>query len=101
MIITLEQAKRYLRVDSDYIEEDELIESFILTATEILKNQTGLTEEELNKTKLSATYVYKYVAELFENRGTTEAVSLKTQFVLENIVAQLSMNSDYKEKPII
>lgn len=98
MLVALADVKKYLRIDDDYTEEDEFITALIESAEEMLRNQTGLTSIQLESSRLSAIYVYKYVAELFESRGSTEQASLKTQNVLDNIVAQLAMCNDYRVK---
>lgn len=96
MLMTLEEMKKYLRIDSDYTEEDELITTLIESAEEMLINQTGLSLEQLSKSKLSKVYISKYVAEMFENRGSSERTSSKTQNVLDAIIAQLSICQSYR-----
>lgn len=70
MVITLEEAKLYLRIDGD--EEDTLITNFILTAEEICEDilRYPLTEfEEVPKTVRQA--VLYAVANMYEKREGT------------------------------
>ncbi len=67
MIVTLNEAKKYLRVD--YPDEDSLIKKFILTGE-------TLTEDTLRKpltdTKLNKVAVLYVVAYLFEHRENAD-----------------------------
>lgn len=40
-MVTLKQAKNFLRVDDDIVEDDELIGDLVIAAGDYIKNQTG------------------------------------------------------------
>ena len=63
MIVTLSEAKKYLRVDYD--DEDSLIKKFILTGETLTEGtlRKPLTDEKINK--VAVLYVVAY---LFEHR---------------------------------
>ena len=63
MIVTLSEAKKYLRVDYD--DEDSLIKKFILTGETLTEGtlRKTLTDEKINK--VAVLYVVAY---LFEHR---------------------------------
>ena len=70
MVVSLEEAKIYLRIDGD--EEDTLITNFILTAEEICEDilRYPLSEfEEIPKTVMQA--VLYAVANMYEKREGT------------------------------
>ncbi|PHG55566.1 head-tail connector protein [Bacillus toyonensis] len=84
MVLTLEEAKKYLRVDGD--EEDDLITSFVEAAEIYIKNATS-KHVDLNSelAKLAARIL---IAHWHENR---EAVGKAAQlaFSLQSILVQL------------
>lgn len=67
MILTVEETKRYLRVDTD--EEDTLIEDFIETAEQLVKDVARIDDnamqDNLNYTKVAVMYAVAY---LYEHR---------------------------------
>ena len=71
MIITLAEAKKYLRVD--YPDEDDLITGFILTGEKLTEDtlRKPLTNTELNK--VAVLYVIAY---LFEHREDADMMEL-------------------------
>ena len=93
-MITLEEVKEWLRVDSDYEEDDNLLNSLILTSQIIIKTATGVPKnfeqnistddfEELSE-------MYKMVqrvliTDLFNEKSTENKAltSLYTQLELE------------------
>ena len=66
-MISLEEAKTYLRVDS--ADEDTLILSFLETAEKLVKDVSRLSDEEFereeNRVRIAVLYATAY---LFENR---------------------------------
>ncbi len=67
MIVTLEEAKLYLRVDSD--EEDDLIRELINSATNLVKDISRLSDEEFDRESAAVRIAILYaVAYLYENR---------------------------------
>ncbi|MGE6344940.1 head-tail connector protein [Bacillus mycoides] len=84
MVLTLEEAKKYLRVDGD--EEDDLITSFITAAEIYIKNATGKNVDL--KSELAKLAARILIAHWYENR---EAVGKAEQlaFSLQSILVQL------------
>lgn len=84
LVLTLEEAKKYLRVDGD--EEDDLITSFITSAEIYIKNATSKTVDL--KSELAKLAARILIAHWYENR---EAVGKAEQlaFSLQSILVQL------------
>ncbi|MGG3674935.1 head-tail connector protein [Bacillus nitratireducens] len=84
MVLTLEEAKKYLRVDGD--EEDDLIASFITAAEQYIKNATSKNVDL--KSELAKLAARILIAHWYENR---EAVGKAEQlaFSLQSILVQL------------
>lgn len=84
MVLTLEEAKNYLRVDGD--EEDDLITSFVIAAEIYIKNATS---KNVNlKSELAKLGARILISHWYENR---EAVGKAEQlaFSLQSILVQL------------
>lgn len=87
MIITIEEAKQYLRLDGD--EEDFLIESLITAAEIYLKNATGNTFDNTNH--LARLFCITLVTDWYENRGlTVDKVGDGIRPVIDSLIAQLN-----------
>ncbi|KAB2459729.1 phage gp6-like head-tail connector protein [Bacillus sp. CH126_4D] len=84
MVLKLEEAKEYLRVDGD--EEDSLISSFITAAEIYIKNATSKNVDL--KSELAKLAARILIAHWYENR---EAVGKAEQlaFSLQSILVQL------------
>lgn len=70
MAVTLEQAKNYLKLDSDIVEDDELITSLIDAAANYVEQSTGKKNAE------NPTYdlcIKLLVAHWYENRAIYSA----------------------------
>ena len=84
MILTLEETKRYLRVDYD--DDDELLESFIVTGeklvADVLRVEPETFEQSVNEqTRLAAMYAVAY---LYEHREEADhhALVLTLRYLL-------------------
>ncbi|PGC82330.1 head-tail connector protein [Bacillus toyonensis] len=84
MVLTVEEAKKYLRVDGD--EEDDLITSFVIAAEMYIKNATSNNVDLKSELAKLATRIL--IAHWHENR---EAVGEAEQlaFSLQSILVQL------------
>ncbi|MEC2553751.1 head-tail connector protein [Bacillus tropicus] len=84
MVLTVEEAKKYLRVDGD--EEDDLITSFVIAAEIYIKNATSKNVDV--KSELAKLAARILIAHWYENR---EAVGKAEQlaFSLQSILVQL------------
>ncbi len=93
-MITLEEVKEWLRIDSDYEEDDNLLNSLILTSQIVIKTATGVPKNF--KQKISTddfeelSEMYKMVqrvliTDLFNEKSTENKAltSLYTQLELE------------------
>lgn len=87
MIVSLDEAKLYLRLETDYKDEDVLIQTLIDTAEESVKNATGITFDSTNN--LAKLYVIILVADFYDNRSTLQDLKTKTRTTLESIILQL------------
>lgn len=86
MIITLEEAKEWLRIDSD--EEDMLISTLVLSAEEYLIDATGRQFEDTNnRAKL---FCFVLVTDWYENRELISVKpSEKVRFSIQSLLVQL------------
>lgn len=95
MLITLKEAKEYLRLDSD--EEDTLIESLINAAEVYLKNATGKSFDSTNE--LARLFCLVLVVDWYENRSYIAGkVGDSARPVIESILAQLNYSYEGGEK---
>lgn len=87
MILTLEEAKDFLKVD--YGDEDIFIQDLINASEQYLKNATGKTFDSSNK--LAKLYCKVLVNEWFKDRGLMQdaKTSDKVRFTLQSILMQL------------
>ena len=89
MIVTLEEAKSYLRVD--FNDDDALITSLITTADEYLKAAINPTYDATSgRAKTLALIV---VGDLYDNRELSEKVSGNTRRLVQNFALQLRLES--------
>lgn len=95
MLITLKEAKEYLRLDSD--EEDTLIESLINAAEVYLKNATGKSLDSTNE--LARLFCLVLVVDWYENRSYIAGkVGDSARPVIESILAQLNYSYEGGEE---
>ena len=95
MLITLEETKQYLRVDTDI--DDALITSLINAAESYLINATGKTFDTTNP--LARLFCLVLVVDWYENRGLTAGkVGDEVRPVISSILAQL--NHCYEEEVV-
>lgn len=87
MVLTLEETKKYLKVDFE--DEDEEIQDCIDAAEEYLKATTG--KEFDSKNKRAKRYCKVLVNEWYKDRGlmVDKKVSNKVRFTLQSIMIQL------------
>ena len=87
MIITLDEAKSFLRIDDN--SEDTDIQNLIYGAELYLLNATGKTFDSTNP--LSKLYCRVLIVDWYDNRGLMENknVSEKVRFTLSSIMLQL------------
>ena len=75
MVISLEEAKLYLRLDSD--EEDSFIEQLILAAESLCRDIARIDEEELKANAATTRIAVLYaVAFMYEHREDAKQVEL-------------------------
>jgi uncharacterized phage protein (predicted DNA packaging) len=95
LLITLEETKQYLRVDTDV--DDALIISLINAAESYLINATGKTFDTTNP--LARLFCLVLVVDWYENRGLTVGkVGGGVRSVISSILAQL--NHCYEEEVV-
>ena len=87
MLITLDEAKEYLRIDGD--EDNTLINTLIKVSEEYLKNATGRSFDDTNN--LARLFCLILVVDWYENRGLTAGkVGDKIRPVINSMLAQLN-----------
>jgi uncharacterized phage protein (predicted DNA packaging) len=85
MIVTLAEARSYLRLDSDT--ETALLNTLITAAETYLYNATGTTFNQ--NQPLAKLFVLILVADWFENREAVGHVTQKTREAVQSILTQL------------
>ena len=88
LIVTLDQAKRWLRLEPDFVDEDELIEDLVNAAEIYLLNATGNQFDGTNP--LAKLFCRVLVADWYENRDMIGRTSDKVRLTVDSILAQLS-----------
>lgn len=88
MIITLDEAKQHMRVDSN--DDDNYINLLINTSEEFIKNVTGRTFDSTNNlAKIACLYI---VGDLYDNRQmTTDKMGERVRNIINMILTQLSL----------
>ena len=92
MIVILEEAKAWLKVD--YSDEDSEIQLLIDSAEAYLVNATGKTFDSTNA--LAKLYCRVLISDWYENRGlmVDSKTSDKIRFTLQSIMMQLQYSSN-------
>lgn len=68
-MVTLEQAKNYLKIDSDITDDDNLVTSLINAAGDYVKRTTGKINTNANSSQLYDLCVKMLVSHWYENRA--------------------------------
>lgn len=85
-ILSLDEAKTWLRVDKD--DEDETIQMLIGAAESYLRNATGIEFDDQNQ--LAKLFCVVLVTDWYENRTLAgEGPSEKVRFTIQSMTAQL------------
>ncbi|MBY6276147.1 head-tail connector protein [Parageobacillus phage vB_PtoS_NIIg3.2] len=90
MIISVDEAKEWLRVDHN--DEDNMIQMLINAAEKYLKNATGNTFDSSNE--LAQLFCLVLVADWYENRELVGRVSDQVRPIIQSILTQLSYAYD-------
>jgi len=91
MIVTLEEAKKHLRVDIN--DDDDYIQMLIGAAEQFLTDTTGKVFDSTNQ--LAKVACLLIIADLYDNRAlTTDRVGDKTRDIVTMILTQLSLSGD-------
>lgn len=93
MIVTLEEAKNWLRVDSE--EDDILIHSLIKAAESYLKNATGIEYDNTNE--LAKLFCLVLIVDWYDDREMVGEASEKVRHTINSILMQLTYGSDSDE----
>lgn len=88
LIVTLVQAKRWLRLEPEFADEDELIQDLIDAAETYLTNATGNQFDASNK--LAKLFIQVLVADWHENREMVGRVGERVRLTVESILVQLA-----------
>lgn len=94
----LEDLKKYLRIDSDLIEDDDLILSMAETAIEYIEQSTGKKYVEDNIFKLT---IHQLVANWYENRkimADNKNTNNKIPYSATLLIKHIALSSKYEEK---
>lgn len=87
MILTLQEAKEFLKKETDYISEDSFITSLIVSAENYIKNATGKTFDSANE-------LYKLAIKMLLSHWYTKREIVgkadKLAYSLDSILFQLT-----------
>jgi uncharacterized phage protein (predicted DNA packaging) len=92
MIITVPEAKSYLRIELDYTAEDTLIQTFIDAAETYLTNMVEVPLETFANNAMAKILCFVLVTDWYENRtfgNELQRVSERVRFTVAGIIAQL------------
>lgn len=67
--ITLDIVKEYLSIEPEFTRDDEIINMYIDSAKDYIKDATSRNDTELDETKYSVMLLLKLVCEFYEKRG--------------------------------
>lgn len=94
-MITLEEAKVYLKVESNVTDEDELITALISAASEYIQNATGKADSGSKIYELCEKIL---VAHWYENRGVaTTANIIEMPHTVQAMLAHIKLSAAYEE----
>ena len=97
--LTLAEAKVYLRIDSDYVEEDSIIASLMQASESYILDK--VKKEKYNDIKIVECDLFKlcqliYIAHRFENRGDTTGEQVNSvPHSIDAIISHISLCGDY------
>lgn len=86
-MVSLKDAKSYMHVDHD--EDDEVINWCIFAAEEYLLGAVGKGYDDSSERARMLTLMV--VSDLYDNRGTTERLSIKTRAIVEDFARQMRL----------
>lgn len=89
--LTISTVKDYIRVDNE--DENILIETFLKSAKNYVKNYTGLSDIQMDEKEDLTTAVLILCADMYDNRTATEVnTKTKVSFVLDSILSMYCIN---------
>lgn len=89
--LTISTVKDYIRVDNE--DENILIETFLKSAKNYVKNYTGLSDIQMDEKEDLTTAVLILCADMYDNRTATEVnTKTKVSFVLDSILSMYCVN---------
>ncbi|WP_432408554.1 head-tail connector protein [Wukongibacter sp. M2B1] len=96
--MTLNEAKLYLRLEEDYLEEDDLLSALIVFSEEYIKNATGKTSEFFSENELYKLAQKMIISHIYDNRlpVVVGSITKKLEFSLRSILIQLQYS--YEEE---
>lgn len=93
-MITLAEAKSYLRVDSEMTAEDDLINGLISAASDYIQECTGKTDDGSPLYKLCEKIL---VAHWYENRAVVAGTTTELPHSVQSILTHIKLSGKYEE----
>jgi len=87
MIISLDTAKKYLKIELNFFDDDIFIQVLINAAEEYLKNATGKSFDESNE--LAKLFCLVLISDWYVNREYIGKASEKVRISISSILTQL------------
>lgn len=101
MLLSVETAKQWLRFDTSYVEEDEILELLCKNAEVYIKKGVGphynANEDNIAQAKLIAMVL---ITNWYENRdltGNVEHITEKVRRTIEGLILQLRLSVEVAE----
>ena len=91
--IDLYDAKKYLNIEDDFVEDDDLISMFILAAKDYICSYTNLSLESLDRYQSFTVACLMLVSDFYEVR-TVNLGGEKNSAINKMLTSILSMNRD-------
>ncbi|WP_432408635.1 head-tail connector protein [Wukongibacter sp. M2B1] len=90
MLVTLEEVKLYLRLETDYDGEDTILTLMINNAEAYIEN-AGIIIDETNakQVNLAKLLALVLITDFYENRELTGKSSEKVRYIVQSMIAQL------------
>lgn len=98
-MVTLGQAKNYLKIDSDITDEDDLVLSLISAAGDYVKRTTGKINDDGNGSQLYDLCIKMLVAHWYENRAVYSSKPGAINVLPHTVTALLTHIAQCSEYP--
>lgn len=97
--IDLDFVKQYLRIESDFIEDDTELTLIIETAKAFVVKHSAMTLAELDADKTANVVYLKLISDLYQNRSATSEKGLSVDPIFKMMLGNLKSYENYFGTP--